>query len=153
MNAILAMLVGSIIKPDSIVTPEFLHDVAIIESNVNNAAIGKDGERGAFQIKREAWADAVSIIRLEGNEVLFTERHYEEMAHEYEFAIMAASALMRCYEQRMLRDGYKPTPIRLYMAYNLGYAGAKRIKFNPNSDSISFHRKAIFRKASKILNR
>jgi hypothetical protein len=51
----------------------------------------------------------------------------------------------------MIRNKVKPTPIKLYMAYNMGYHMAESFGFNMNVTSGK--RRAILLRASHILSK
>lgn len=154
MKHIMAILMGVSPLNASIVDQKLLHNIAIIESNLNDDAIGSNGERGAFQLKREAWLDGIAWQRINhppSFEIINPD--FEKYAHDFDIASLVAIGFLSAIEERMKKDGYRPTPIRIYMAYNLGYHGAKRIKFDPNSQHISPKRRAIFLRAANILSR
>lgn len=154
MKHIIAILLGVSPLNASIVNSKVLYNVAIIESNIDDDAIGKNGERGAFQLKQEAWQDGLSWLQANDPDAYQTVgKDFARFAHEHEMASLVAYGFLRLIEDRMKRDGIRPTLMRLYMAYNLGYTGAKRIKFDPNSEHISPRRRAIFQRAANILSR
>lgn len=154
MKHIIAILLGVSPLNASIVNSKVLYNVAIIESNIDDDAVGKNGERGAFQLKQEAWQDGLSWLQANDPDAYQTVgKDFALFAHEHEMASLVAYGFLRLIEDRMKRDGIRPTLMRLYMAYNLGYQGAKRIKFDPNSQHISPKRRAIFQRAANILSR
>jgi hypothetical protein len=135
----------------SIVTEDLIHKVAIIESNVNPDAVGDNGDSlGAFQIGREAWADAVAYSRIHcGPHDYILPTDWKGYAKDYEMSHRAATFILKMHEERMLKNRVKPTPFKLYMAYNMGYHGASQYGFDINQ-TWGF-RKAILLRASRIL--
>jgi soluble lytic murein transglycosylase-like protein len=45
----------------------FLESIAQVESGMNRKAIGKAGERGMYQVGRDAWKDAEERLKAEGH--------------------------------------------------------------------------------------
>ena len=68
MKYIIALLFGGVAQASqpSIVNDALLHNIAIIESNLNEHAVGKNGEAGAFQLKHSAWVDGIAYLRTHG---------------------------------------------------------------------------------------
>ena len=154
MKRILSLLLAcSTCQAKSIVTEDFIHKIAIIESNINPYAVGDNGNSlGAFQIQRGTWADAIAYSRVHGE--LHGEWIPEEWktgAMDYDTSFRVAGIVLRMYEQRMIKDKIKPTPIKLYMAYNLGWHGASYYKFDMNHTW--GRRRAILVRANNILSR
>jgi len=154
MKSLLSFLITcSVCNAKSIVTEDLVHKVAIIESNLNTNATGDNGDSlGAFQIGRKAWADAVAYSRLnvDYHEYALPE-DWKLHAKEYDIAHYAATLILKLHEERMLKNKIKPTPFKLYMAYNMGYAGAARCEFNINKTG--GFRKAILLRAQSILSK
>ena len=154
MKRILSFLLAcSTCQAKSIVTDELIHKVAIIESNANPDAVGDNGESlGAFQIKRSAWADAVAYSRITaGPHDYYLPEDWKGHAKDYEMSHRAAGLLLKMYEERMIKNKIKPTELKLYMAYNLGYHGAYIYEFNINQTWGV--RKAILLRAKNILSK
>jgi hypothetical protein len=154
MKRILSLLlVAASCQAKSIVTNDLVHKVAIIESNVNDDAIGDSGKsRGAFQIGAKAWADAVAYnICHSTSHDLGLPVDWKTYAHDYTTAHYAAELILRMHEERMIRTGIKPTPIKLYMAYNMGYHSAAALGFN--MDVTYGKRRAILLRAKQILSK
>jgi hypothetical protein len=154
MKRILSLLLAfSTCQAKSIVTEEFVNKVGIIESNLNTDAVGDNGESlGAFQIGRKAWADAVAYSSL------ICEPHdyclpadWKGHAKDFEMSQRAAMLILKMHEERMIKNHIKPTHLKLYMAYNMGYHGAARHNFDIN-DTWGI-RKAILTRAKVILSR
>ncbi len=156
MKHLLSLLLAAVsCEAKSIVTDDLVHKVAIIESNVNEDAIGDGGHsRGAFQIGEEAWADAVAYHRVHitaDQHRCFLPTDWKVYSMNYETARYAAELILRMHEERMIRNKVKPTPIKLYMAYNMGYHMAASFGFNMNVTSGK--RRAILLRASHILSK
>lgn len=154
MKRILSLLLAfASCEAKSIVTDDLVHKVAIIESNINDDAVGDNGRSlGAFQISQEAWADAVAYHRVNaGPHDYFLTSDWKRGAHDYTTARHAAELILKMHEDRMIKNRIKPTPFKLYMAYNMGYSGASQFGFNINT---TFgRRKAILLRAQHILSK
>ena len=109
-----------------------LESIAQVESGMNRKAIGAAGERGMYQVGREAWKDA--------NALLESEKHFHYQWSQWRNAIaqdMIAAAHLRILRKRFKADGYStPTPEQLALAWNRGYEGAKSWNFAPNDYAI-----------------
>ena len=155
MKRLLSLLLAfASCEAKSIVTDDLVHKVAIIESNVNEKAIGDGGwSRGAFQIKESTWKDAVNYSRLvgEGPHDPFLPDDWMTYSMQYEYASHAASLILRMHEERMIKNKIKPTPLKLYMAYNMGYNQAA--SFNFNEDTTHGRRRAVLLRAKQILSK
>lgn len=133
MKSIISFLLAcASCEAKSIVNEDLVHKVGIIESNLNTKAVGDDGDSlGAFQIGRRAWADASAYSRLvSGNHDYVLPEAWKDWAHDYEMSHRAATFILRMHEERMLKNKVKPTPFKLYMAYNMGYVGAAQHGFD-----------------------
>lgn len=133
MKSIISFLLAcASCQAKSIVNEDLVHKVGIIESNLNTKAVGDDGESlGAFQIGRRAWADASAYSRMvAGNHDYTLPEAWKDWAHDYEMSHRAATFILRMHEERMLKNKVKPTPFKLYMAYNMGYLGAAQHGFD-----------------------
>lgn len=137
----------------SIVTEDLIHKVAIIESNINPDAVGDNGDSlGAFQIGRKAWADAVAYSRLNADpHDYYLPEDWKGHVKDYDMSHRAATLILKMHEERMLKNRVKPTPFKLYMAYNMGYHGASQHGFDIKQ-TWGF-RKAILLRASRILSK
>lgn len=154
MKRILSLLLAAVsCEAKSIVTEDLVHKIAVIESNCNPDAIGDNGaSRGAFQIQERAWADAVAYHRITAEDhdyPIYTD--WKTYSMEYELSFIVARTLLKMHEERMRKAGIKVTPIRLYMAYNMGYSQAKQFHFNPASTYGL--RRAILIRAERILSK
>jgi hypothetical protein len=116
----------------SIVNEDLVHKVGIIESNLDIKSVGDNGDSlGAFQIGRRAWADAVAYSRIiAGPHDQILPETWKDWAHDYEVSHQAATLILRMHEERMLKNKIKPTPFKLYMAYNMGFNGAAQHGFD-----------------------
>jgi hypothetical protein len=153
MKYLLALILGGTAcasEQKSIVNDALLHNIAIIESNLNDQAVGKNGEAGAFQLKHCAWVDGVTYLRNNGYPY---ESNYKVCVRNFDASAKVAWGLLKSYESRLLAAKIKPTPLRLYMAYNMGFAGAMEYDFNPSNERLSHQRRAILRRAYNILSR
>ena len=133
MKSIISLLLAcASCQAKSIVNEDLIHKVGIIESNLDTKATGDDGESlGAFQISRRAWSDAVSYSKIVAGPHDYTlPEAWKDWAHDYEMSHRAAGLILRMHEERMLKNKVKPTPFKLYMAYNMGYQGAAQYGFD-----------------------
>lgn len=133
MKSIISFLLAcASCEAKSIVNEDLVHKVGIIESNLNTKAVGDDGDSlGAFQIGRRAWSDASAYSRLVAGPHDYTlPEAWKDWAHDYEMSHRAATFILRMHEERMLKNKVKPTPFKLYMAYNMGYVGAAQHGFD-----------------------
>ena len=154
MKRLLSLLLAiASCEAKSIVNEDLIHKVAIIESNVNEDAVGDGGRSlGAFQIGQDAWADAVAYNRVTAgphDQTLPT--NWKVYAHDYNVAHRAAELILLMHEARMIRNKVKPTPMKLYMAYNMGYNAAASFGFNDNMTVGK--RRAILLRAKHILSK
>ena len=154
MKRLLSLLLAcSACQAKSIVTEDLVHRVGIIESNLKPDAVGDDGDSlGAFQIRRRAWADAVTYSRLvAGPHDCTLPEDWKGHAHDFEMSQKAATLILKMHEERMVKNRIKPTAFKLYMAYNMGYHGAFQHGFDINQ-TLGF-RKAILTRARIILSK
>jgi hypothetical protein len=106
----------------------FLEAVAAVESGHNRRAIGKAGERGMYQVGRDAWKDAEERLKAEG--------HYRFPWSKWRDA--TAQDMIAAAHLRTIRDNFKrigkpdPTPEQLALVWNVGWSGAVDRKFRPN---------------------
>jgi len=152
MNRLLSLLLAvASCEAKSLVTSDLVHKVGIIESNLNENAVGDDGRSlGAFQISEAAWADAVAYNRVTaGPYDPLLSSNWKVYAYDYTTSHHAAELILKMHEERMIRNKVKPTPMKLYMAYNMGYKQASDFRFNENVTSGK--RRAILLRAKGIL--
>jgi hypothetical protein len=105
-----------------LVNDRYLDALAMIESGSNHTALGKAGERGAWQIKAAAWHYTSGLRRRRNLEI-------------HPFSAAASSSVARAYARTLLDDhcarfenehARKPTPDELYAIWNLGFDGFQR---------------------------
>lgn len=92
--------------------------VAEVESGNNTQAVGKHGERGAYQMKEAAWKDAG--LRLK-------EKWHYCYAHDKGISARHAEAYLAILSEGLTKlIGRKPTNQEIYAAYRLGLGGFRR---------------------------
>lgn len=157
MKRLLALLIGcTCLEAKSIVTDDLLDKFAMIESNYNHNAVGDGGKAlGAWQMHKAAVCESINTLyRKTGNnfaevgitwnkETMFNPLHSR----------MIAKAYMLILEEQMIKCGQTPTPIKLYMAWNMGFTGARHHRFNYESWGLDSKRASILRRANHILSR
>jgi hypothetical protein len=154
MKRLLSLLLAvASCEAKSIVTSDLVHKVGIIESNLNEDAVGDYGKSlGAFQISEATWADAVAYNRVTaGPHDAMLSVNWKVYAHDYTMSHYAAELILKMHEERMIRNKIKPTPMKLYMAYNMGYSQANVLCFNENATAGK--RRAILLRAKGILSK
>lgn len=139
------------------VTFDYLDKVAVIESNQNIKAVGDKGKsRGAFQLSRGAFNDAYNYsltINKGMNDIPLPDKTYEVIVSDYEGSKAFAYWYFKWLEVRMIRCGYTPTKLSLYMAYNCGFETAKKWGFDPNAKYLPYQIKHNLIRAELILNK
>ena len=157
MKRLLALLIGcTCLKAKSIVTDDLLDKFAMIESNYNHTAIGDGGKAlGAWQMHKAAVYESINTLyRKTGNK--FSDcgiTWNKETMFDPIKSRMIAKAYMLILEEQMNRLNIKPTPISLYMAWNLGFSGARNYRFQYDSFGLDSKRASILRRANYILSR
>ena len=97
------------------------------ESRNTPGSIGDQGSAlSAFQIWESAWHDA-NQFRVSRGQDFIPRRSW----NDHELSRQICKSILEMHEARMIKDGIKPTPTKLYLAYSMGYAGAKKISFSP----------------------
>jgi len=157
MKRLLALLIGcSCLKAKSIVTDDLVDKFAMVESNYNHLAIGDKGKAlGAWQMHNDAVNESLSTLyRKTGNDFrpLGMGWNKNTMFDPLK-SRMIAKTYMVILEEQMNKLGYNPTPISLYMAWNLGFSGARSYRFNLDCPYIDTKRVSILRRANQILSR
>ena len=112
-----------------------LEAIAHVETGMDRKAIGKAGERGAYQMKASAWADANIQLTLEGRPTYSWSNWRDATAQD-----VMALAYLRCLRKRLKALGIpNPSPAQLALVWNLGLAGALARGWQPNdySDRVS----------------
>ncbi len=154
MKRLLSLLLAtSFCEAKSLVDSDLVHKVGIIESNIDESAVGDNGRSlGAFQISEAAWADAVAYNRVTaGPHDAHLSTEWKRWAHDYTMSHYAAELILKMHEERMIKNRIKPTPMKLYMAYNMGYSSAQGFNFNINATAGK--RRAILLRAQNILSK
>ena len=107
---------------------ELLDAIATVESGKNRKAVGKAGERGMYQVGKDAWDDA--------NERLIREGHYHFQWSRWRDATaqdMIAAAHLRIIREKFRRIGNpSPTAEQVALVWNVGWSGAVERGFKPN---------------------
>ena len=105
-----------------------LESIAMVESGMDRKAIGKAGERGMYQMGKQAWTDANARLEAQG--------HYHFQWSKWRD--ITAQDMTAAAHLAILRDRFKavgmgdPTPEQIALAWNLGFSGAKEAKWKPN---------------------
>lgn len=91
-------------------------------------AVGRHGERGKYQMKASAWADANAQLKTEGRPTYSWLQWRDATAQD-----MMACAYLRCLRRRLLCMGIaNPTPALLALCWNRGVTGAHDLRWRPN---------------------
>lgn len=160
MKRLLAFLFGCACleaKTESIVTDAFLDKVAMIESNFNYEAVGDKGKaNGAWQMHEPAWKEACIWLAHNSEH----RDYWIEYSYIYKEAVVSpvvsrtvAGAYFKILENQMKKNNISVTPSSLYMAWNMGYSGARLYYFNPTCVALDRKRKSILARANHILSR
>ena len=106
----------------------FLEAVAAVESGHNRRAIGKAGERGMYQVGRDAWKDAEERLKAEGHYRFPWSKWRDATAQD-----MIAAAHLRWIRSNFHRIGMtNPTPEQMALVWNVGWTAARERAFRPN---------------------
>lgn len=158
MKRLLALFLGcNCLEAKSIVTDDFLDKVAMIESNYNYEAVGDKGlARGAWQMHEASWKEACMwLAHRDSNRDFWIEvaGMYKQSASDHTYSRCVANAYLKMLEEQMRKNKIDVTPIKLYMAWNMGFSGAKSYYFNPTSVVLTQKRRSILARANFILSR
>lgn len=156
MKRLLALLIGcTCCEAKSIVTDDLVDKFAVIESNYNFNAVGDNGKAlGAWQMHKSAFQESLnSIHRRTGSDWSEVWTWDKKTLSYPNISRFIAKEYMLILEKQMLKMGYKPTPISLYMAWNMGFSGAKSHDFKYDSYDLDSKRVSILRRANQILSR
>jgi hypothetical protein len=124
----------------------FLMAVAQVESGCNRKAIGKAGERGMYQVGKEAWSDASARLKAEGHYAFPWSKWRDATAQD-----MIAASHLRWIRSNFHRIGMTdPTPEQMALVWNVGWSGAVARRFAPND--YAFRVANLFR-SQKVLTR
>ena len=105
-----------------------LESIAMVESGQNRKAIGKAGERGMYQVGRDAWKDAEERLKAEGHYRFPWSKWRDATAQD-----MVAASHLRWIRANFVRVGKPdPTPEQIAVVWNLGWSGAVARSFRPN---------------------
>jgi len=138
---------------------EMLPKLAAIESSGNPYAMGDGGKSiGMYQISKNAWKDACDWQRLKDNDL--TEflswveigKDWKKECFDEEKSRLIAMCYLLMLAEKISAYGHKVDERKLYMAYNMGFSQAKKFNFNMNNVLLSDKKKAIFYRASVILD-
>jgi hypothetical protein len=116
-------------------SPEFLVALAKTESNGDPNARGKSGDLGLYQMTGPAWEDVNRARRASG-----LETYPHSFALVPTVATIYAETHLRALSERLNREGYEPDAGKVWLAWNLGFSGARRIGFNPERAPASTRR-------------
>ena len=106
----------------------FLSAVAQVESGCNRKAIGKAGERGMYQVGKEAWDDASARLKAQGHYAFPWSKWRDATAQD-----MIAAAHLRWIRSNFARLGMTdPTPEQVALVWNVGWTAARERSFRPN---------------------
>jgi len=106
----------------------FLSAVAQVESGHNRKAIGKAGERGMYQVGKEAWDDASARLKAEGHYAFPWSKWRDATAQD-----MVAASHLRWIRSNFNRIGMtNPTPEQMALVWNVGWTAARERAFRPN---------------------
>ena len=110
----------------------FLEAIAQVESGGNLKAVGKAGERGQYQVGREAWDDASARLEAKGT--------YHNQWSKWRNAVvqdMIAAQHLLILRERFASAGISdPTPEQLALAWNRGFTGARRLRWKSNDYAV-----------------
>ena len=124
----------------------FLEAVAAVESGHNRRAIGKAGERGMYQVGRDAWKDAEERLKAEGHYRFPWSKWRDATAQD-----MIAAAHLRWIRSNFHRIGMTdPTPEQLALVWNVGWTNARSRDFRANDYAV---RVANLFRSQKVLTR
>ena len=124
----------------------FLHAVAQVESGHNRKAVGKAGERGMYQVGKEAWDDASARLKAEGHYAFPWSKWRDATAQD-----MVAASHLRWIRSNFNRIGMtNPTPEQMALVWNVGWTAARERAFRPND--YAFRVANLFR-SQKVLTR
>ena len=106
----------------------FLSAVAQVESGHNRKAIGAAGERGMYQVGKDAWEDASARLKAEGHYAFPWSKWRDATAQD-----MIAASHLRWIRSNFHRIGMtNPTPEQMALVWNVGWTAARNRAFRPN---------------------
>jgi hypothetical protein len=105
-----------------------LDAIGQVETGMDRNAIGKAGERGAYQMGRDAWQEGTNLLKVEGHYYFSWGRWRDATAQD-----MTASAFLRVIRRRFANVGIpNPTPEQIAVVWNMGWTVASKRRFIPN---------------------
>ena len=105
-----------------------LESIAHVESGMNRKAIGAAGERGMYQVGRDAWKDAEERLKAEGHYRFPWSKWRDATAQD-----MIAASHLRWIRANFYRIGMTdPTPEQFAVVWNLGWSAARERSFRAN---------------------
>ncbi len=110
----------------------FLEAIAQVESGGNRKAVGKAGERGQYQIGREAWDDASARLEAKGTH----HNQWSKWRNAVVQDMIAAQHLLTLRERFASVGISDPTPEQLALAWNRGFTGARRLRWKSNDYAV-----------------
>ena len=106
----------------------FLMAIAEVESGHNRKAVGKAGERGMYQVGKEAWDDASARLKAEGHYAFPWSKWRDPAAQD-----MIAASHLRWIRGNFQRIGMtNPTPEQVALVWNVGWSSARSRDFRAN---------------------
>ena len=116
-----------------------LEAIAEVESGHNRKAIGAAGERGMYQVGKEAWDDASARLKAQGYYAFPLSKWRDATAQD-----VIAAAHLRWIRSNFHRLGMTdPTPEQMALVWNVGWTAARERSFRPND--YAFRVASIFR--------
>lgn len=135
-----------------------LDKIALIESNGNPKAVGDNGLAiGLFQIHKPAYNDAVSYINQTYNKEILKEysflKGYKQDCFDQDTSYAIAEAYLRYLHSIFNKNNPKEklTDLKLYMIWNMGYAGARVYSFNPDHPALPSNARRAIKRAKLYL--
>ena len=156
MKRLLFLLgMASLCEAKSIVTDELIDKFAVIESNYDYNAVGDKGKAlGAWQMHKPAFDEALtSIYRRTGHDWRSVWTYDRKLFSYPATSRLIAREYMLILEKQFNNLGEEVTPIKLYMAWNMGFCGAKACNFHHDNHNLDAKRASILKRANYILSR
>jgi len=110
----------------------FLEAIAQVESGGNRKAVGKAGERGQYQVGRDAWDDASTRLEAKGT----YHNQWSKWRNPVVQDMIAAQHLLILRERFVSAGISEPTPEQLALAWNRGFTGARRLRWKSNDYAV-----------------
>lgn len=120
------------------VTQGFLDKIAMIESEQRCTAVGDRGASlGRYQIQRSVWTDCCARNGVDW-------KYNRDNAFNYPLANQVAKWHLEWIVDNLQKRGIKPNEMVVYMAYNKGLNGARRLGYNTQLDDPALNRARAF---------